>query len=202
MAVSFGDEGIQFGSTRIEWTTVPQLVLAHLERCPDTMDAELSGAFFLTTPTVDSAVELIHRTCYWGGSNGPRILPMIMRENSGEQLRDSLLAGANALDLGHGVSDLDKALRAVNQISYLGQPSFASKMLRMMKGEWCGVLDSLVADAASYPLERRAFALYSAKLQEIASELSAREIENPRGRANWWAGDVDQAIFAEIRGWR
>ena len=201
MAVSFDDAGILFGTTRIEWAEVSSLVIAHLEWCSDTLDAEISGASFLATPTVEAAIELIHRTCYWGGSNGPRILPMIMRNNSGEKLRDSLLAGAKALEIGHGVSDLDGALRAVNQISYLGQPSFASKMLRMMKGEWCGVLDSLVADAASYPLERRAFALYSAKLQEIASELSMLGVVNPRGRTNWWAADVDQAIFAKIRGW-
>ena len=103
---------------------------------------------------------------------------------------------------GDGLRELIVALENVNKIHYLGQPSFASKMLRMLDGDHCGVLDSLVSGAAKYPLDQMSFALYSVTLQDIARELDGRGIANPRGFEKWRAADADAAIFAKIRGWR
>lgn len=201
MAVTYDEEGVHFGVHHIAWTDFPDLVRAHLAKCPDTPASEKAGEDFAAEPTNEGAVDVIYRTCYWGGSNGPRILPQIMRGNSEQHMKECFVRALDALKDSHGLRGLDEALRCVNEISYLGQPSFASKMLRMLAGEWCAVLDSLVSDAASYPLDRRSFALYSSTCQEIARELERRGINNPRDRVGWWASDVDAGIFSKIRGW-
>ena len=192
---------IRFGTDEINLTEMPRLVAAHFERCADTPDAEKAAAAFVASPTVEGAVEVVHRTCYWGGSNGPRILPMILRNNPGARIQSSFERAADTLQRGHGVAELGRALAIVNELSYLGQPSFASKMLRMLNPEVSGVLDSLVHGATAYTLDRRGYSLYSAKLQDIAAALDALGIENSRGFPNWRAADVDAGIFARIRGW-
>jgi hypothetical protein len=194
-------ELIRFGNEAIHFADMPALLTAHLAHCPDTPDAEKAAADFVALPSAQRAIEVVHRTCYWGGSNGPRILPMILRQNSGEQIQSSFERAVATFQRGHGVTELAQALSIVNELSYLGQPSFASKMLRMLNPSASGVLDSLVHDASGYTLDRRGYALYSAKLQDIGASLDQHGIVNSRGFASWRAADVDAGIFARIRGW-
>ncbi len=192
---------IEFGGTTIEFEKMPSLLSAHLRRCPDTPDAERAAATFVAEPSENGAIEVVTRTCYWGGSNGPRILPMIKRNNTAKRISVAFEKAASILAVGHGVSDLGRALDAVNALSYLGQPSFASKMIRMLSPEASGVLDNLVHQATGYTLDRKGYSLYSSKCIEIARALDALGIANSRGFETWRAADVDAAIFASIRGW-
>jgi hypothetical protein len=192
---------VEFEGNAIPWEQFPDLLMAHLTKCPDTPEAEAAGAAFVADPSERNAVTLIYRTCYWGGSNGPRILPQIIKNNDPLALATHFSVALDSLKHGHGLRELIGALESVNKIHYLGQPSFASKMLRMLDGEHCGVLDSLVSGAAKYPLDQMSFALYSVTLQDIALELDRLGIPNPRGFEKWRAADADAAIFAQIRGW-
>ena len=194
--------GVEFEGQAIAWDQFPSLLMAHLAKCSDTPEAEAAGAAFVADPSERNAVTLIYRTCYWGGSNGPRILPQIIKNNDPSDLAFHFSEALDALRAGHGLRELIVALENVNKIHYLGQPSFASKMLRMLDGDHCGVLDSLVSGAAKYPLDQMSFALYSVTLQDIARELDGRGIANPRGFEKWRAADADAAIFAKIRGWK
>ena len=198
--IRWNETGVEISDAVIPWGTFPDLVHAHLAYCPDTEATELAGSLFLSEPSTPNAMNLIVRTLYWGGSNGPRILPGV-KSNDPEHIRSSLERAAKRLSTGHGLLEVSEALKEINQIKYLGQVSFASKVLRMMASEWVGVLDSIVGAAAGYRLDVPRFALYSIHLQEIARELEARAIPNPRGREGWWAGDCDQALFAFLRGW-
>ena len=193
--------GVEFEGNAIPWEQFPDLLMAHLGKCPDTPGAEAAGGAFVADPSERNAVTLIYRTCYWGGSNGPRILPQIIKNNDPLELAAHFSAALDSLKHGHGLRELIGALENVNKIHYLGQPSFASKMLRMLDGDHCGVLDSLVSGAAKYPLDQMSFALYSVTLQDIALDLDSRGIANPRGFEKWRAADADAAIFAKIRGW-
>jgi len=198
--ISVTEAGVEIAGRLIPWEAFPELVRAHLTRCPDTEAAERAGHRFLKDPSEANAMDLVVRTLYWGGSNGPRILPGV-KSNSRAHIRDSLAKAAHELNRGHELIEISEALRQVNEIKYLGQVSFASKVLRMLEGQWVGVLDSVVGSAAGYRLDRPRFALYSVQLQEIARELEKRCVSNPRGREGWWASDCDQAIFAFLRGW-
>ena len=200
--INFDSDSIRFGGEVIKFTEMPALLSAHTSWCPDTPDVEKAAATFVASPTNEGAIEVVHRTCYWGGSNGPRILPMILRQNSAEAIQSSFERAAATLQRGRGVAELGQALSIVNELSYLGQPSFASKMIRMLAPEISGVLDSLVHGATGYSLDRRGYSLYSAKLQDIAAVLDEHGIENTRGFSTWRAADVDAGIFARIRGWR
>ena len=98
--------------------------------------------------------------------------------------------------------DVDVALQAINQIKQLSTPSFASKQLRFLYPHVCPVLDQVVAGLgySFTPLGYRAFA---ADCAAIAIALAKLHIENPivRPSKQWFAGDIDMALFAHLNGW-
>jgi hypothetical protein len=119
-----------------------------------------------------------------------------MRDNAPEHLHEAFAHAVTSV----ATAPAD-AMRSINRIRSLGQPSYASKHLRFVAPERCGVLDSLIATRLEYDYDADGYGALSEDLVHLARRLTSRGVQNPmrRPRGAWWPADVDMAIFAWIR---
>jgi len=80
--------------------------------------------------------------------------------------------------------------------------SYGSKMLRMLRPDLCGVLDSRVRGRVEYEDRPEAFARYSDQLSQVAIAVAAEGIMQPfLNRSDWSVADVESVIYARLKGW-
>ena len=169
-------------------------------KVPTTEGLERVGAVLLSDGLPDSRIEeFVRRVCRWGGY--PGIAGRVLKHNTLAQIRSAFLEAVGQLALGQ--PRVATALSAVNRISGLGRPSFASKHLRFLRPDLCPVLDRLVAKHCGYPLDPSGYHAFAAACRTASHELITAHVANPVFRPGgvWFVADVENALFAEINGW-
>lgn len=133
--------------------------------------------------------------CHWGGGHGYHIAPNVL--NPANNPMAFLIDRFNASIALLAAANLGAALNSLTELRGLGI-SFASKHLRMLRPDLCGVFDGLVAGAGlDYALGPAGFADYSTDCATQANVLNAARIVTSNG-GHWNAGAVDMAVFAWI----
>lgn len=192
----------------------------HLRRVPNTRAVEMAGTALMANAALNIAVVRNFTTgvCGWGGRTGNRILWRIQATPDAVVLNG--IAGAIQQ---FGAGNIPVALTAIQTIGGLGAFSYASKHLRMLAPNLCGVFDSVVEKflRRGYAgLSRRQMFLdYCQFCQDKARELTnARvmlgdyittcsdpygrvQLDRARKQSNWTAADVDMACFAWLQKW-
>jgi hypothetical protein len=194
-------QGVCLPGGSLAYTAMPAMVTAHLQHVPSTQVLEIAGSK-LRAEGFDSASSLrfVKAVCTWGGY--PGIGGRVEAKNTDQHVADCLRAACELLD--SPTPNHRLALIQVNKISELGQPSFASKQLRLLRPDECGVLDSIIASKVGYALTAADYQRYCDDLAEAAAKASTKAVVNPMKRdaaATWYPADIDMAIFAALRGW-
>jgi hypothetical protein len=147
---------------------------------------------------VDKLEQFIRQVCSWGGYSG--IAGRIFNHNSPIDIRQRFIEAAHILS--QEPTDTKAALREINTIKGLGTPSFSSKHLRFLFPETCPILDS-VNKSLGYTFNTEGYEQLVKDCATIADALEKAAISNPMNRPNniWFAGDVDMALFAYLKGW-
>jgi hypothetical protein len=186
---------VHLAGTAVPLQAFTELANEHLRQVADTRDLEARGRRLRSAgfPSADLD-EFIRRVCRWGGWAG--IAGRVARDNTMQDIRFAFVRAATVV-----ATATDDALREVNRLRGLGQPSYASKHLRFVAPEHCGVLDNLVAKTLDYNYDADGYAELSNDLRHLGKLLTSRGVMNPMRREGgaWWPADVDLAIFAWIR---
>lgn len=203
MAISVNANDLVAGPRRLPIQQVPHLVELHLAKVEGTQALEASG-LLLRGAGFDSErlPEFIREVCKWGGYAG--IAGRVLKNNSLETIRSRFVKAVAALEAGGDPSQRNvEALQAVNELHGLGRPSFATKQLRFLYPKLCPILDSRVAANFGYPISPAGYRRYSDACIRTAAALGELGIRNPVGRpdGDWFAADVDLAVFALIAPW-
>lgn len=200
MKINLTQDKVSF-ETQVLFSDFKYLVDLHLYKVPGTKDIESLGKEAIRQNFAPLILEeFIKKICVWGG--GKRILGKILSpDRDFSDIRDQFCE-ANRL-LYSETYDVVGALNSINKITGLGQPSFASKMLRFMRPSICPILDSKV-NLLGYAGNVQGYKKYSLDCLAIASKLQEMGIANPMQRADnkWFASDVDMAIFAYLNNWK
>ena len=205
--------GVGLNSRVLAYPNFPAKVSAHLLRCPTTPTVEALGSAFTAslisgTATPAQVWGFIRAVCDWGGKTGNRVRGIIQANYNSAFTQAQFTIAANALanvtsastltTLRTGLSHAISALTGIHGLS----TSYASKMLRFLRPDLCGVFDSVIAGATGSPCDNGNFVEYSVRCLRIASDLTTAGVVNPRLAATHWrVGDVDQALFALCQGW-
>lgn len=191
------------GRRRLPIRQVPGRVQLHLAKVEGTQALEASGVALRGAGFASGRLpEFIRQVCRWGGY--PGIAGRVLKNNSPEAIRKRFVQAVAALEAaGDRPTRHVEALEAVSQLRGLGRPSFATKHLRFLCPRLCPVLDSLVAANFHYPMSPAGYRQYSADCLRLAAALGQLGITNPMQRPNqqWFAADVDMAVFALIAPW-
>lgn len=185
--------------THLRLTDFPRLVQAHLAQVPHTLAYEQLGQSVIDQ---DFAWEIlrhfISEVCGWGGYSG--IACRVFNQNTPEHIQTQFRQAHTHMTA--APPQVRAALQAINQIKQLGTPSFASKQLRFLYPQVCPVLDQINA-GLGYAFTPAGYQAFTADCAAIATALADQHIENPVARpANqWFAGDIDMALFTHLNGW-
>ena len=139
----------------------------------------------------------IQSVCRWGRRAG--IATLVINNNAPLLIRQQFQRAIDGLNN----VNLVTALSEINRIRYLGRPSFASKHLRFLRPEICPILDSLVSRNLFYDYTREGYQQLSGDYGILIRALQLNGIGNPINRegGNWFAADIDMAIFAFLKEW-
>ena len=197
MPIVFSTSGIEYGAHRIAFSDFPTLQDLHLREAPGTRVIEpLGQALAAADFPVPQLKAFIQRVCGWGGRTGNRVQGVVFARNSGDDFQHARRCFVEAW--GELQQDrIDSALCCINQITGLGQPSYASKHLRFLRPDICPVMDSNIqAEVPEYTYDELGRAY-----QDIAAKLREARVPNRMARADgaWFVADVDMAIFVHIR---
>jgi hypothetical protein len=185
--------------TGLRITDFPRLVRAHLSQVPNTLAYEKLGQDVIEQDFEWSVLRnFIFKVCGWGGYSG--IAGRMINQNTPEHIQTQFIRAHTYLTA--ITPDVGKALLAINQIKQLSTPSFASKHLRFLHPRICPVLDQLIS-GLGYSFTVTGYQLFATDCATIAEALTNRHIENPVVRPcnQWFAGDVDMALFAYLNKW-
>lgn len=167
------------------------------------------------TASTAQAQDFLKQVCKWGGDEN-EIYEKVVEAPTGASLNlyfekavnklrrvrleekkfDNLLSEALLVLAGEGEGD--------KGVTGLGA-SYGSKVLRFLRPDVCGVLDSRIAGQANFDTSSNlsgaaSFAGYSRQCIEIAGILNYLGIKHP-SQPNWTAGEVDSAIYCRSKGW-
>jgi hypothetical protein len=205
MSIEIQSEGIRWPNHEVLWKSFVSHQQKHREHCPNTGTIEDVGRNIVAEITRGVPQDFIQSVCTWGGY--PGIAGRVRNRNTPEHIQEQFAKALDALGPHPMASNYVPALVAVNAIRELGTPSFASKHLRMLRPDACGVLDKLVSESTKYSNDASGFAEYSGICVQIAATLNKIASTEPtllnrlRPKGEWLAGDVDAVVFAEIRNW-
>ena len=170
------------------------LALRHSQKVIDTGAVEAEGRRLIETGFALKVTEsFVRSVCKWGGYSG--IGGRVLKANSSEVISCRLREALSLMRTAE--PDLAGALRAVNGISVLGTPSFASKHLRFLEPKLCPVFDAYLRECLPYSFDPVGYAAFAADCATLARELGRRRVSNPwPGRdGNWYAADVEASIY-------
>lgn len=185
--------------TSLLTTDFPRLVQAHLTKVSNTLAYEQLGQAVIDQD-FDWIVlrDFIFKVCRWGGYSG--IAGRIINQNAPEHIRTQFIQAHTHMT--SATPDVGAALQAINQIKQLSTPSFASKQLRFLYPHVCPVLDQIIV-GLGYSFTSIGYQAFAADCAAIAIALAEQHIENPIARPSkqWFAGDIDMALFAHLNSW-
>jgi hypothetical protein len=173
----------------------PELIRRHKDKVPRTLNVEALAERFVASGFAEGDVlPFIMDVCRWGGY--PGIAGRVKRDNQLADVSAALRAGyinARGGSAGDG-------LVAINKIKGLGI-SFASKHLRFLAPETAVTLDSFISERFGYALSVKGYERFINDCQSVLFEIRQASIEHPFNAVGGWRiCDVEQAIFAKLRG--
>ena len=185
--------------TSLRITDFPRLVQAHLARVSNTLAYEQLGQNVISQEFAWVVLrDFIFKVCGWGGYSG--IAGRIISQNTPEHIQAQFIQAHTHMTV--ATPQAGVALHAINQIKQLGTPSFASKQLRFLYPRVCPVLDQVVS-GLGYAFTPTGYQAFATDCATIATALADQHIENPivRPSKQWFAGDIDMALFAHLNDW-
>lgn len=177
---------------------LPSFAERYLHQVPTTASCEALGSTLLRGPMEDdSIVAFVKAVCSWGGYAG--ISGRVLKHNTPPAIRTAIHAAQAMINA--TPPNVVGALAAINQVKYLGSPSFGSKHLRMLWPEHCAVLDSYLSRALDYPYSRTGYTALMEDLAPVAQAIEHAGLQNPfaRPRGRWYLADAEAAIFWWVR---
>jgi hypothetical protein len=205
MAILINSGGISWDGKFVNWNQFVHFQGRHRVHCPNTGAIETQGSLII--PAIARAVpqSFIQAVCTWGGYSG--IAGRINNKNTPAHIAACFQAALGFLSTSQSIPSYIRAMQSVNAIKELGTPSFASKHLRMLLPDKCGVLDKKVHESTGYSFDGYGFAEYSLVCVQIAQKMEQERLINPalnnplRLSGEWLAADIDAVVFAVISGW-
>lgn len=213
MCIEVGIRGIGLLGEAILYEEFPALVEAHLRKCPDTLACEEEGdelqkGLETDSASVEDVESFVRHVTSWGGRTGNRVWGTMHRDYRPEIVRRKFAQAVSTMNGLDGSSSRDLFLvqmeRSADCITAVHglSTSYGTKMLRFLRPDISGVLDSVIGQNTGCDVNNRNYGRYSYACLRAADALTERCIENPRsGSIHWRAGDVDQAIFARCNGY-
>ncbi|MFT4175787.1 MAG: hypothetical protein QM627_03950 [Luteolibacter sp.] len=193
MPISIVNNTVIAGGTSIPFEDFPKWHAYHLERVAGTQQLERDGAALIGSGFQFPQLEdFIRAVCRWGGYAG--IAGRILNRNSQQAIISSFSSTIPAFACHHPASS---ALVALNHLSDLGTPSFASKHLRFLRPDVCPVLDRLLSQSLGYRFTPVGYQQFSTDCSTIAQQLITSGIFQASGK-RWGSADVEMSIFARL----
>jgi hypothetical protein len=200
VSLSTSRENVSFGPTiSIPADAFPDLLRSHLTENRTTPSVEALGRRLLESDFPEKeTLQFVNDVCYWGGYSG--IAGRIVKNNTSARIRDTLRAASSQLRAG----SVFRALSCVNELSGLGTPSFASKHLRFLRPDMCGVFDSVLRDELGIPFNPGGYHDFCGRCRSVAEALSAGGVPCPaaRDKGAWLVADAEGALYMYARSLR
>jgi hypothetical protein len=171
----------------------------------------------LRSSSVDEVLHFVKWVCAWGGDEY-NIALTVASENAEEVILQRFETACSSMERLRTATDRELRDRALSDaigeiISLHGLGiSYGSKMLRMLRPDLCGVMDSTVESFVVYspPVngeladQRKTrgqgnFAWYSRQCVTVAEKVGRAGIAHPEEGRTWRASDVDAVVFTEHR---
>jgi hypothetical protein len=175
----------------------PTLVQLHLRHVPDTKKIEALGRDLVENKFTDSSLieEFVKQVCNWGGY--PGIWGRVLKRNEISDIQSRFQQALSLLK--SNPPNVKEALYTITVLNSL-DTSFASKHLRFLCPQRCPVFDSVLMQRLTYPSDSSGYQEFAEDCFLIASRLYASGTENPLGRerGQWFAADVEMALFAHF----
>lgn len=191
MPISVLNSSVTAGGISIPLVDFPHWHAHHLGRVAGTRQLERDGAALLASGfQPHQLVDFIRNVFRWGGYAG--IAGRILKRNSQQAIVSTFSSTVAAFGCSNPASS---ALVALNLLSDLGTPSFASKHLRFLRPDICPVLDRLLSKSLDYRFTPAGYQQFSMDCVAVAQQLDAAGIPLVSGNS-WGAADIEMAIFA------
>jgi ADP-ribosylglycohydrolase len=194
MPVTITNGNAYFG-IRIPLSSFHGYLQAFLKNDPNTPNIETLGAKLAVQNFPEAETkDFVKKVCEWGGY--PGIGGRVLKGNSISDICEAFRDATSILSNTKSVTD---ALIRVNRLHALGSTSFASKHLRFLKPDLCGVYDSILNKVLPYSFDAAGYSEFCNDLSSVAQDLMAKGISNPtRQGGAWFAADVEAAIYAFV----
>jgi hypothetical protein len=195
---AFVKEGDVFFGISIPLVDFERLATAHLRAFPTTPKMEELGRLVVERDFAEPQVrDFIKQVCTWG--NYPGIAGRVLKRNPLPNVCEALKAAFTVLER-QDATDIARALRCVNMIRGLGEPSFASKHLRFLKPSVCPVFDSLLREALPYSFDPDGYGEFARDCSKVATAIEKAHVPNPNPEreGTWFAADVESALYALV----
>ncbi len=194
MPVTITNGNAYFG-IQVPLSSFPGYLQAFLNKYPNTPNIETLGANLAVQnfPQPETK-DFVKKVCEWGGYSG--VGGRVLKRNSISDICQAFRDATSILSTTKSVAD---ALIRVNKLRALGTPSFASKHLRFLKSDLCGVLDSILDEVLPYSFDAAGYSDFCDDLTSVSQDLVANGIGNPtRQGGDWFVADVEAALYEFI----
>ena len=201
----------------VNYTDFPTYLNCHRKYCADTLEVEEIGAKLVEgvesgAAGESSAIDFFSRVCDWGGNQHnvkEEVLSQLHSRSMLHQIERALLSLARVTtQSSRTVRDagLEKAASSMMELDGLGI-SYGTKVLRMLRPDLCGVMDSTVQMFGGFAttnelsnherekISQANFSWYSHQCLQVVGFLNNASISPPTGANEWRVGDVDAVVF-------
>lgn len=195
MPVTIINGNAYFG-IQVPLSSFPAYLQAFLNKYKNTPGIETLGANLAVQNFPQPGTEdFVKKVCgEWGGY--PGIGGRVLKRNSISDICQAFRDATSILSTTKSVAD---ALIRVNKLRDLGTPSFASKHLRFLRPDLCGVYDSMLDEVLPYSFDAAGYSDFCDDLASVARDLVANGISNPtRQGGAWFVADVEAALYEFI----
>jgi len=162
-----------------------------------TMEIENEGAKLVKSGFADKVAvwDFAHDVFIWGGRTAHAYVIPRFKKNSKDKVKATFKKAVALLP-----NDIEAAFAEITELNGLGE-SYGSKILRMLDPKHVVTYDSvLTKDLLKTSANPSRYAVFCRDCQTIAKELTKAKVENiSRGSTQWYAADVEGAIFRKIR---
>ena len=223
MPIEIDTSRIRWGLRKKEFQFVvyydefPKYLACHRRYCPDTLQVEARGTELLEEIAFGSAsnaiaVDFFGKVCDWGGNQHnvkEKVLSQLDSRSILHQIERALVSLSGVTTQSSRTlrdAGLETAASSMMELDGLGI-SYGTKVLRMLRPDLCGVMDSTVqmfgdfasttglSKQESEKISQANFSWYSHQCLQIAGFVNTASISPPTGANEWRVGDVDAVIF-------
>jgi hypothetical protein len=200
MSLTVVDQNAFFG-VKVPLSSFPDLLETFLGKDPDTLEIEKLGASLIADDFPEPQTkEFVTSVSKWGGYAG--VGGRVLKRNAITDICFAFRKAASILANTKSVVDaldrksVEDALDQVNKLHGLGTPSFASKHLRFLRPDLCGVLDSFLYEKLPYSFDKAGYSEFCGDCSSLANQLAMQGISAPPGRSSGWlVADVEMALY-------